>query len=205
MCFLYCDFGIPRKWQPWKSLSALNFDLIWGKCSKNFQSVESSFLRAIGRTQVLSGFPISKLVLTLLNVPNTHHQVKQIKICLKWQNLSSKTEGSLPMKLLTFCEFHMNDFWTASKTIWTSAELPQSGFSIIIMHLLTLQSVHKFLDKITVTVIPHPPYSPDLVVNNFFIFPKDKMALKQRIFNNRTVMQAKQQEALAKFPTVHSR
>jgi hypothetical protein len=73
------------------------------------------------------------------------------------------------------------------------------------MHLLTLQSVHKFLDKITVTVIPHPPYSPDLVVNNFFIFPKDKMALKQRIFNNRTVMQAKQQEALAKFPTVHSR
>lgn len=68
-----------------------------------------------------------------------------------------------------------------------------------------MQSVHKILDKITVTVIPHPPYSPYFVVCNFFIFPKVKMALKQRIFNNRTMMQAKQQEALAKFPTVQSR
>jgi hypothetical protein len=65
--------------------------------------------------------------------------------------------------------------------------------------------VHKFLDKVTVTVIPHPPYSPDLVVCNFFTFPKVKMALKQRIFNDRTMMQAKQEEALAKFPKVHSR
>jgi hypothetical protein len=67
------------------------------------------------------------------------------------------------------------------------------------MHLLTQLSVHKFLDKITVTVIPHPPYSPDLVLCDFFLFTEVKMALQQRIFNNRTMIQAKLQEALAKF------
>ena len=45
--------------------------------------VESSFWRGIGRTQVLSGFSNFKIGVTLLKMPNTHHLVKQMKMCPK--------------------------------------------------------------------------------------------------------------------------
>jgi hypothetical protein len=37
------------------------------------------------------------------------------------------------------------------------------------------------------TVIPHPPYSPDLAPCDFFLFPKMKMKLKGRRFDTTQV------------------
>jgi len=34
------------------------------------------------------------------------------------------------------------------------------------------------------TLIPHPPYSPDLTLSEFFLFPKMKLKLKGRHFDS---------------------
>jgi hypothetical protein len=41
----------------------------------------------------------------------------------------------------------------------------------------------QFLAKNKMAVIPHPPYSPDLVPCNFLLFPKMKLKLKGRRFD----------------------
>jgi hypothetical protein len=46
------------------------------------------------------------------------------------------------------------------------------------------------------TVIPHPPYSPDLAPCDFFLFPKIKFRLKCRRFDTIEEIQAESQELL---------
>jgi histone-lysine N-methyltransferase SETMAR len=46
------------------------------------------------------------------------------------------------------------------------------------------------------TVVPHPPYSPDLARSNFFLFPKLKMKLKGRRFQRVEAIQAESQAVL---------
>jgi hypothetical protein len=46
------------------------------------------------------------------------------------------------------------------------------------------------------TVVPHPPYSPDLAPSNFFLFPKLKMKLKGRRFQTVEKIQAESQAVL---------
>jgi hypothetical protein len=48
-----------------------------------------------------------------------------------------------------------------------------------------LNSVSRFLTKHKVTVLPHPPYSPDLCPCDFFLFPRLKKRLKGRRHENR--------------------
>ena len=43
--------------------------------------------------------------------------------------------------------------------------------------------VSQFLAKNNMTVIPHPPYSPDLAPCDFFLFPKLKLQMKGRRFD----------------------
>ena len=43
--------------------------------------------------------------------------------------------------------------------------------------------VHNFLAKNETTVVPQPPYSPDLAPANFFLFPKLKSTLKGCCFD----------------------
>jgi transposase len=45
-------------------------------------------------------------------------------------------------------------------------------------------SVKQFLAKKSITEMEHPPYSPDLVPNDFWFFPKIKSALKGRRLQN---------------------
>jgi hypothetical protein len=45
-------------------------------------------------------------------------------------------------------------------------------------------SVKEFLSSKQVTVLTHPPYSPDLAPSDLFLFPKIKKVLKGRYFNN---------------------
>jgi hypothetical protein len=45
-------------------------------------------------------------------------------------------------------------------------------------------------------VFPHLPYSPDLVLCDFFLFPKMKLKLKGRWFDTFEEIQAKSQRVL---------
>jgi hypothetical protein len=79
--------------------------------------------------------------------------------------------------------------------MWGKIDL-QSGiqgisFSTMTMNQLTLLCVHEFLAKNNMTVIPHPPYSPDFMLCNFFLFPKLRIALKGRRFDDIPMIQAK--------------
>ena len=46
------------------------------------------------------------------------------------------------------------------------------------------------------TAIPHPPYSPDLVPCDFFLFPKLKLRMKGRTFNTIEEIQEESQWVL---------
>jgi hypothetical protein len=46
------------------------------------------------------------------------------------------------------------------------------------------------------TVIPHPPYSPDSAPCDFFLFPKMKLKLNGRQFNTIEEIQAESQRVL---------
>jgi len=46
----------------------------------------------------------------------------------------------------------------------------------------TLLIMRIYLAKHQISVVPHPPYSPDLAPADFFLFPKTKTTLKGRHF-----------------------
>jgi len=46
----------------------------------------------------------------------------------------------------------------------------------------TALSIREFLAKKNISVLPHPPYSPDLAPCNFYLFPKLKSKLKGHHF-----------------------
>ena len=48
----------------------------------------------------------------------------------------------------------------------------------------TALSVQQFLAKNNMTVIPHPPYSPDPAPCNFFLFPHTKCQMKGKCFDD---------------------
>ena len=48
--------------------------------------------------------------------------------------------------------------------------------------------VTAFLKKEKVTVLPHPPYSPDLAPSDFFLFPKLKAFLAGRKYQSRQAL-----------------
>jgi hypothetical protein len=55
------------------------------------------------------------------------------------------------------------------------------GSSIMTMcQLMHRYSIRDFLADTNTTVLPQPPYSPDLALANFFLFPKLKSSLKGR-------------------------
>jgi len=49
--------------------------------------------------------------------------------------------------------------------------------------------IRRYLAKHQTSVVPHPPYSPDLAPANFFLFPKLKTTLKGRRFQTITEIQ----------------
>jgi hypothetical protein len=48
----------------------------------------------------------------------------------------------------------------------------------------TALSVRKFLAKYSIPVVPHPPYSPNLALCDFFLFPRLKSTLKGNRFQD---------------------
>jgi len=53
--------------------------------------------------------------------------------------------------------------------------------------------VTRFLTDNNMTVVPRPPYSPDLAPSDFFLFPKLKMRLKGQRFQTLEEIQAESQ------------
>ncbi|UYV61544.1 hypothetical protein LAZ67_1005229 [Cordylochernes scorpioides] len=60
----------------------------------------------------------------------------------------------------------------------------------------TAHVVLQFLAKHSTIQIPHPPYSPDLAPNDFFLYPKLKMNLKGWKFDNVDMIQAESKATL---------
>ncbi|UYV75786.1 hypothetical protein LAZ67_13001348 [Cordylochernes scorpioides] len=60
----------------------------------------------------------------------------------------------------------------------------------------TAHVVLQFLAKHSTIQIPHPPYSPDLAPNDFFLYPKLKRNLKGRKFDNVDMIQAESKATL---------
>ena len=54
----------------------------------------------------------------------------------------------------------------------------------------------RFLTNKNMTVVPHPPYSPDLAPSDFFLFPKLKMKLKGQRFQTLEEIEAESQAVL---------
>jgi histone-lysine N-methyltransferase SETMAR len=54
----------------------------------------------------------------------------------------------------------------------------------------------EFLTKNSMTVIPHPPYSPDLATSDFSLFPHLKVKLKGRHFDTVEVIETESQAVL---------
>ena len=64
----------------------------------------------------------------------------------------------------------------------------------------TALSVPRFLTKHNVTVLPHPPYSPDLSPCDFFLFPRLKKRLKGWRHENIEAIQAASTMELTSIP-----
>ena len=54
----------------------------------------------------------------------------------------------------------------------------------------------RFLTDNNMTVVPHPPYYPDLALSDFFLFPKLKLKLKWRRFQTLEDIQTASQAVL---------
>jgi hypothetical protein len=61
---------------------------------------------------------------------------------------------------------------------------------------LTLVLTQQFLAKYKMAVIPHPPYSPNFMPCDFFLFPKMKLKLKEFRFDTTEEIQAELQIVL---------
>jgi hypothetical protein len=68
----------------------------------------------------------------------------------------------------------------------------------------TALPVREFLAKNKITVVPHHLYSPDLMLYEFFLFPKLIVPLNGRRLNNIIVIQEKLHGVFAEFQAVHS-
>jgi transposase len=60
----------------------------------------------------------------------------------------------------------------------------------------TALAMQHFLASKNMTVVCHPPYSPDLAPYDFFLFPKMKIKLKGRRFDTVEEIQAESQKVL---------
>jgi transposase len=62
--------------------------------------------------------------------------------------------------------------------------------------------IHEILRKDETTVVPHPPYSPDLAPVDFFLFPKLKSSLKGRRFQTVEEIEENSLQALRTIPQI---
>jgi len=62
--------------------------------------------------------------------------------------------------------------------------------------------VHEFLAKNFITKVDHPPYSSDLALCDFWLFPKLKIALKRQRFADLSDIQRKVKNLLCGIPEI---
>ncbi|UYV61248.1 hypothetical protein LAZ67_1004103 [Cordylochernes scorpioides] len=72
--------------------------------------------------------------------------------------------------------------WIVSKNI-DRGFVPKKCFITITPQHTELFPWEIFLTKNSMLTMPHPPYSPDLALNDFFLFPRMKSVLKGHRFD----------------------
>jgi hypothetical protein len=103
------------------------------------------------------------------------------------KNLSWQAKQSVPHTAVTFygdCVNMCEDF----APIFVNR---RSSCCITTTHCLKLPFSTEFSTRNNMTVIPHPPYSPDLASCDFSLFPWLKIKLKGRHFDSVEVIEAK--------------
>ena len=98
--------------------------------------------------------------------------------CTSWwcESLHSLSVNFFVRLFQQICPFH--DEWFMSTTTHT------------------VLSGQQFLTKNGVTPVPHPPYSPDLTLNNFYLLPQMKIVLRGKHFVNVEKVKPKAAKAL---------
>ena len=62
------------------------------------------------------------------------------------------------------------------------------------------KKVNEFFMKKQISLIKHPPYSPDISPCDYFLFPKLKTKMKRAFYDNIPAIQAAVTEALKNIP-----
>jgi len=119
----------------------------------------------IGRTHFI-------VVLQGTKMPNTwdvHLWAKQIKMWIEWWAVALQTQKWLSVKLLTFWEFHLDQFRENWKTVWTC-----TGFFPNLCPTWWVHNKRAFLSECARTFrkVSKETCLPELVKCDTFIFPK---------------------------------
>jgi hypothetical protein len=72
----------------------------------------------------------------------------------------------------------------------SNTDIKRTGCCIRITHHLSSSFSRAFLTKNNITVVPHPPYTPDLGTCDFSLFLRLKIKLKGRHFDKIEVIKA---------------
>jgi len=110
----------------------------------------------------------------MLDGQNMNQTVKTLKIWIKCGNVSSKTQASLTVKLLTCREFHLGESKDFSKAVWIRDGLPPNSHLVPADPLL---SVFKFLLKMTLSFHALRTHT-NLAVCDVRLFPKHQYGIK---------------------------
>lgn len=149
VCCHICDLGIPRKQHTWKNRkSSTDFTLHWNEKLRKLLNYFKQLLecRQLEKHKLLNGFLSSKVMrcqFRMLNAGEVHQWATMMKMLNKWRNLSSNTEESLSLKLLTCCLCHVGQLSRSGKRIWKCIIL----LPILCQTCWLVVSVCKFLAK----------------------------------------------------------
>lgn len=85
--------------------------------------------------------------------------------------------------------YPMKELCTFCITNWASTKFVRNGFPTSFQHHDNAAPhkagiVTEYLNKERVKLLPHPPYSPDLALCDFYLFPKIKHELGGKSFNS---------------------
>jgi transposase len=105
----------------------------------------------------------------------------------------------VPPGMTVNADFYCDVLRRLRENVWRKRPQKWRNQNLIIHHDRSFK-VSQFLAKNNMTVIPHPPYSPDLASCDFFLFPKLKLRMKGQTFDTTEEIQEESQRVLDTIP-----